>query len=165
LGGSAVVDDTYAKGCGWKESYRLKIPQDWKSGVYVISVTAELPENGKATGEHFIVVKNAKPGSSGEIALMLAISSYFAFNDRGGEHYYKRFGINTGKFDEYAEVQNEILISKWDGEGSSESMPSIRASTTLLTFTNQKDDASASAIGTTLVLRIYEYPHITRNTS
>ena len=55
-------EDAYVKGCGWKESYRLKIPAGWASGVYVISLAAEIPDKGTAMGEHFFVVKNARPG-------------------------------------------------------------------------------------------------------
>lgn len=85
-------NDAYVKGCNWKASYKLKIPKKWKGGVYVITVTAELPKKGKATGEHFIVVKDAKPGNTSKIALMLATSSYIAYNDWGGANYYRSQG-------------------------------------------------------------------------
>lgn len=87
-------DNAYAVGCGWKESFRMKIPQGWKSGVYVITVTADLAEKGKAVGEHFIVVKNAEPGSSGKIALILATSTYVAYNDWGGGNAYRSQGTD-----------------------------------------------------------------------
>jgi len=85
-------ENAFIVGAGWEKSYSLKIPQSWKSGVYVISVTAEIPGKGTAEGEHFIVVKNSNPGSTSKIALMLPTSTYTAYNDWGGGNYYRSQG-------------------------------------------------------------------------
>lgn len=84
-------DNAYEVGCGWDQAFTLTIPDNWKSGVYVVTVTAEDPIKGTVTGEHFFVVRAAQPSSSSKIALMLPTSTYLAYSDWGGaNHYWSR---------------------------------------------------------------------------
>lgn len=53
----------FREGAGWKESFRLKIPTDWQSGVYIVRARVQLPDMGDATAEHFFVVRAAKPAA------------------------------------------------------------------------------------------------------
>src|SRR3954468_12264135 len=34
-------DECSSHGCGWPASFKFKIPADWKSGYYTVSMTAE----------------------------------------------------------------------------------------------------------------------------
>ena len=34
-------EDAYKNGCDWQESFRYRIPADWKSGVYIVSASCE----------------------------------------------------------------------------------------------------------------------------
>src|SRR6478752_5333440 len=36
-----VPDDCSSHGCGWPVSFQFKVPADWKSGYYAVSLTAE----------------------------------------------------------------------------------------------------------------------------
>lgn len=82
-------ENAYSAGAGWKETFRLKIPTEWTSGVYIVRARAEIPDKGAATAEHFFVVRAAKPGERTNIVLMLATSSYLAYNDWAGGNMYR----------------------------------------------------------------------------
>ena len=89
-------EDAYTVGCGWKESFRLKIPQDWKSGVYVVTASARFRELGIAVAEHFFVVRAARPGKKARMAYLLPTGTYVAYNDWGGANYYRSYDSEQG---------------------------------------------------------------------
>lgn len=86
--------DAYKVGAGWKETFRLKIPSNWTSGVYIVKARAEIPEKGAATAEHLFVVRAAKPGERTNVVFLLTTSTYLAYNDWAGANTYR-----TGKAD------------------------------------------------------------------
>lgn len=90
-----VPENASSHGCGWPVAYRLKIPDDWKSGYY--SVTLRVEDRGgsfiqrnrrTAVGEMFFVVRAAQPGSTSKILLQLCTNTYNAYTNWGGHSLY-----------------------------------------------------------------------------
>lgn len=79
--------DAYERGCGWSVACEFGIGAEWRSGVYVIELTTVACDGRWAEGEHFIVVRPERP--RGPLALVLATSTYTAYNDWGGANAYR----------------------------------------------------------------------------
>lgn len=73
--------DCSVKGCGWPERYRLVIPADWRSGVYVLRLTVPGHQS-----EHMVVLRAARPDG---ILMILATGTWCAYNDWGGSNHYQ----------------------------------------------------------------------------
>lgn len=81
-----------AIGCGWPEVLRLKIPGDWQSGVY--AVTLSVPGH---QSQHMFVLRAAR--SMARIAMILATGTWCAYNDWGGSNHYQGLtGESGGEF-------------------------------------------------------------------
>lgn len=74
-------EDCSEKGCGWPERYRLTIPQDWQSGVYILRLTVPGHQS-----EHMFVLRPAAPHG---ILMILATGTWAAYNDWGGSNHYQ----------------------------------------------------------------------------
>lgn len=79
--------DAYERGCGWSIAHEFSVGREWRSGVYVIELATETGNGRRAEGEHFIVVRPGRP--SEQLALVLATSTYTAYNDWGGANSYR----------------------------------------------------------------------------
>lgn len=84
-------EDAYANGCDWPVGLSLEIPQDWRSGFYLVVVSARTPEGELWEREHFFVVK-APRGRRKDMALVLTTSTMLAYNDWGGANHYRGLG-------------------------------------------------------------------------
>ena len=78
----ATPADCSVTGCAWPERFALTIPADWRSGVYVI--TLSVPGH---RSQGMFVLRAAKPAA--KIALMLATGTWAAYNDWGGSNHYQ----------------------------------------------------------------------------
>jgi hypothetical protein len=74
--------DASARGCGWPASLEIPVGEDWRSGYHSVTVTA-----GAERAEAFLVVRPA-PEVSAPILLVLATTTYHAYNDWGGPSLY-----------------------------------------------------------------------------
>jgi lysophospholipase L1-like esterase len=84
----SIPADASSRGCGWPETFRVKIPADWPSGYYVASV---VPTGGEAktnTGSIFFVVRSANPGKETKMLLQLSTNTYNAYTNWGGYSLY-----------------------------------------------------------------------------
>ena len=99
-------EDAYSAGTGWKESFRLSIPRSWKSGVYVVTAHAAIPDKSIARAEHFFVVRSGRPGKDANIVLMLSTGTYAAYNDWGGVNYYRSGTTEVG-------ITHSSLLRPW----------------------------------------------------
>jgi hypothetical protein len=72
-------------GCGWPVSLKIRVPDEWKSGYYSVTVKGA---NGKQ-GEAFFVVRSAEPGKQARILLQLTTNTYNAYNNWGGPCLYE----------------------------------------------------------------------------
>jgi hypothetical protein len=82
-------DDAYAAGCGWPASVTVEVPDDWRSGGYVVELTAR-DGRGTATQDGFFAVRPARSAHTRPIALVLATYTWQAYNDWGGGSAYSR---------------------------------------------------------------------------
>lgn len=88
-----VPDDAAAFGCRWPESFRVKIGEDWPSGYYQMTLSAQ-DRGGQwsrrgtrtAQGTLFFIVKPAKPSS--KILIQLCTNTYNAYTNYGGYSLY-----------------------------------------------------------------------------
>jgi N,N-dimethylformamidase beta subunit-like protein len=94
-GEQPIPENCSSHGCNWPESFKLKIPKEWRSGYYQVVLKAE--DNGgqfihrnrrTASGEAFFVVRAAEPGKTSKILLQLSTNTYNAYNNWGGHSLY-----------------------------------------------------------------------------
>ena len=99
-----VPDDASANGCQWPESFRVKVPSDWRTGYY--SVKFHIEDNGgtwsrrgKRTAESaaWFVVRPEHPGSQSKILLQLCTNTYAAYNNWGGFSLYAYHGLSKNQ--------------------------------------------------------------------
>lgn len=82
-----IPDRASSDGCKWPESYRLKIPQDWQSGYYQVTLSID-DQDAKAKSTLFFIVRAAEPGKGSKILLQLATNTYNAYTNWGGHSLY-----------------------------------------------------------------------------
>lgn len=97
----AVPVNASADGCGWPASTRLTIPDDWQSGYYEVTLSAEdsggafAQRNRRtAVGTAFFIVRSAHPGKDTSILLQLSTNTYNAYNNWGGHSLYSYHDVN-----------------------------------------------------------------------
>ena len=101
ISGSAypIPEDASSHGCRWPQSFKLRVPDTWRSGYYEVSMRAE--DNGgdftyrnrrTAEGVMHFVVRSAQPGHDTKILLQLATNTYNAYNNWGGYSVYAYHG-------------------------------------------------------------------------
>lgn len=94
-----VPEHASSHGCDWPAAFKLKIPEDWRSGYYEIKMKVQ-DKGGKfvqrnrrtAESEMFFVVRSANPGQNTKILLQLATNTYNAYNNWGGSSLYAYHG-------------------------------------------------------------------------
>lgn len=82
-------DKAYEVGCNWPKSESFKIPNDLKSGYYSVMFMTENTPGYRAQWEHFFVVRSANPGVDNKAVLVIATSTYHAYNNWGGSNLYE----------------------------------------------------------------------------
>ena len=74
--------DCSVNGCGWPERLALPLPDSWKSGVYIVTLSTPDVES-----RHMFVLRAAQPQA--RIAMVLATGTWCAYNDWGGSNHYQ----------------------------------------------------------------------------
>jgi hypothetical protein len=87
--------DAYAKGCGWQESLRLSVPEDWKSGGYRVEFACQKDGIRRVT-HHWFAIRPAPGPRTGKILLIAATGTWLAYNDWGGANHYEGETIPNG---------------------------------------------------------------------
>ena len=91
--------DASENGCHWPEALRLQIPQDWQSGVYILTVT--IPGH---SSQGLFVLKRLK--SRAKILILLTTGTWCAYNDWGGSNHYQGLtGPAMGDFAPHVSTQ------------------------------------------------------------
>jgi len=91
----AVPENASSHGCGWPVAVQVKVPPEWRSGYYSVSLAAK-SNGGKftqrgartAVGSCFFIVRPKAPGRDAKILLQLATNTYNAYNNWGGTSLY-----------------------------------------------------------------------------
>jgi len=93
-------DQCSVVGCGWAPSLEFRIAEDWPSGAYRISLSAEGPAGDELTAHHLFIVR-PPPGPKPERILQVAASgTWTAYNTWGGSNHYQ--GITGPNRNQYA---------------------------------------------------------------
>jgi len=94
-----IPDDASSHSCRWPASFKLRVPDTWRSGYYEVSMRVQ--DSGghfthrnrrTAEGTMFFVVRSAEPGHDTKILIQLATNSYNAYNNWGGFSLYAYHG-------------------------------------------------------------------------
>lgn len=88
------------EGCGWQPTLEFRIGEDWPSGGYRLTFTAEGEYSTVISYDHFIIVRPALGKRPGRILHVAATGTWTAYNTWGGSNHYQ--GITGPNFDQFA---------------------------------------------------------------
>src|SRR5579862_2837141 len=86
-------------GCGWTPSLEFRVEEDWPSGAYRITLTAEGRE-GELSTHHLFIVRPLAGAKAQRILQVAATATWTAYNTWGGSNHYQ--GITGPKRNQYA---------------------------------------------------------------
>jgi hypothetical protein len=89
-------EDFYAKGCGWPVAHRWKIPEDARSGFYMVLTRGVGAKGEIREHEHGFVVRAKKGAKRPPILFLLPTSTYLAYSNWGGTNQYMGLYPETG---------------------------------------------------------------------
>lgn len=78
----APPPDADANGCGWPVTLDVPVPAGWRSGFYLVTLTARGAPSGRDVAHAGFVVRPASP--TGAPLLVLATNTWNAYNNWGG---------------------------------------------------------------------------------
>ena len=87
-------------GCGWQPTLEFRIGEDWPSGAYRVTLTAQGPQQSELTAHHVFIVRPLAGTGSRRILQVAASSTWTAYNTWGGSNHYQ--GITGPKRNQYA---------------------------------------------------------------
>ena len=87
-------------GCGWAPSLEFRVGEDWPSGAYRITLTAEGAAGEELTAHHLFIVRPLAARNSQRILQVAASGTWTAYNTWGGSNHYQ--GITGPKRNQYA---------------------------------------------------------------
>lgn len=88
-------------GCGWTPSLEFRVGEDWPSGAYRITLTAQGPE-GQLSAHHLFIVRPVAGAKAHRILQVAATATWTAYNTWGGSNHYQ--GITGPKRNQYATI-------------------------------------------------------------
>ena len=106
-----IPDRASSEGCGWEASFRLLIPEDWSSGVYI----AEFSDASNTSKEQVLFVVRAGAEKRNKILLQLATNTYNAYTNWGGHSlysYHDRDGLQGHRVSFQRPL--DLQFSKWE---------------------------------------------------
>jgi hypothetical protein len=87
-------------GCGWEPSLEFRIAEDWPSGAYRITLTAQGPDGSELSAHHLFIVRPLAGAKAQRILQVAASATWTAYNTWGGSNHYQ--GITGPKRNQYA---------------------------------------------------------------
>lgn len=81
--------DCSVVGCGWPARLQMTVPDHWKSGLYIVTLTVAGHQS-----QHMFVLRAKRPNDS--ICMILASGTWCAYNDWGGSNHYQGIYGTTG---------------------------------------------------------------------
>ena len=87
-------------GCGWETSLEFRIGDDWPSGAYRITLTAQGRDGAPIQALHLIIVRPLAGRQPNRILQVAATGSWTAYNTWGGSNHYQ--GITGPRRNQYA---------------------------------------------------------------
>lgn len=92
--------DAYARGCDWPVAFHWQVPEDAKSGGYIVYARIKGGPAGDIEQQHFFVVRPSAAQKKAPIALLAATSTWAAYNDWGGSNAYE--GVDGPQGDQFS---------------------------------------------------------------
>ena len=93
-------DQCSVEGCGWEAGFEFRIADDWPSGAYRVTLTAE-GRDGKPIRCHHLFIVSPKSGKKpGRVLQVAATGTWLSYNTWGGSNAYQ--GITGPGRDQYA---------------------------------------------------------------
>ncbi|GEO85281.1 MULTISPECIES: N,N-dimethylformamidase beta subunit family domain-containing protein [Alphaproteobacteria] len=93
-------DQCSVEGCGWRQSHSFRIPTDWTSGAYRLTLTAEGRDGKPIQAHHLFILCPAAGAKPGRILQVAATGTWTSYNTWGGSNHYQ--GITGPNRDQYA---------------------------------------------------------------
>jgi hypothetical protein len=93
-------DQCSVEGCGWAASFEFRVEENWPSGAYRITLTAEGRDGKPIRCRHLFIVRPAPGRKPGRILQVAATGTWTAYNTWGGSNHYE--GITGPGRDQYA---------------------------------------------------------------
>jgi hypothetical protein len=93
-------DQCSVLGCGWKGSHSFRIPMEWSSGAYRITLTAEGRDGRLIRCHHLFILRPQAGAKPGRILQVAATGTWTAYNTWGGSNHYQ--GITGPGRNQYA---------------------------------------------------------------
>jgi hypothetical protein len=87
-------------GCGWSPSLEFQVGEDWPSGAYRITLTAEGPKGNELSAHHLFIVRPLAGAKPQRILQVAASGTWTAYNTWGGSNHYQ--GITGPNRNQYA---------------------------------------------------------------
>ena len=80
--------DCSVTGCDWDTSYEFTIPDDWREGGYLITLTAE-QDGDRVEEHHLFLLRRALDKPPAPYLLICATGTWLAYNCWGGSNHYE----------------------------------------------------------------------------
>ena len=117
-----IPDRASSHGCGWPETFRLPVSDEWKSGYYEVTMTARdrggayVERNQRtAVGSLFFVIRGKQPGKTSPILIQLSTNTYNAYTNWGGHSlyaYHDRDGVQGHQVSFNRPIQSQF--TNWE---------------------------------------------------
>jgi hypothetical protein len=85
--------EAWQSGCGWKTSFSLNVPDDWRSGMYAAKCT-----DLEGDSYHIVFIVKPDPARRNKIAVLANTNTWNAYNDWGGRSKYSSPPAIGGSF-------------------------------------------------------------------
>lgn len=95
-------DQCSVEGCGWAPTLEFRVPADWRSGAYRITLTAEGRDGAPILSHHLFIVRPVPGHKPGRILQVAATGTWLAYNTWGGSNHYQ--GITGPNRDLYSPI-------------------------------------------------------------
>src|SRR5262245_55481104 len=80
--------EAFARGCGWPDGFAFRIPSEWRSGYYEVTLRAADRKGESLEWDHFFVVRAPARKRTARILMILPTNTYAAYNSWGGKCFY-----------------------------------------------------------------------------
>jgi hypothetical protein len=87
-------------GCGWEPSLEFRVGEDWPSGAYRVTLTAQNRGGARIASHHLFIVRPVPGPHRRRILQIAATGTWTAYNTWGGSNHYR--GITGPQRNQYA---------------------------------------------------------------
>lgn len=84
---NTVTEDVSVTGCRWPVALEVPVAESWRSGGYIVRLTARFADGSTMEGHHVFIVRAGR--ATAPILQVAATSTWIAYNDWGGSNHYE----------------------------------------------------------------------------